>query len=149
MCGRRQCGGEDEGWVAWFISATTLGKSLKVYGDGKQVRDVLYVEDLARLFQIAIEKIDISRGKIYNVGGGVNNTRAVWTTFGPILEKLFGRKLDIAFEDWRPGDQRVFISDISKVKKELGWKPEISVEQGVEKLYHWVQGNKELFDVFK
>ncbi len=143
--GPRQFGIEDQGWVAWFIIATTFGKPVTVYGDGKQVRDVLYVGDLVRLFDIAINKIKISRGKVYNVGGGSKNTLSVWSQFGPVLEELFQRKIKVSFADWRPGDQKVYVSDIRKVQKELGWKPQVGVKQGIEKLFHWVQENKSLF----
>jgi CDP-paratose 2-epimerase len=104
---------------------------------------------LVKAYDTAIEKIDIAKGRIFNVGGGHTNTLSVWSDFGPILEKLFGRKLSIKMSDWRPGDQKVYISDISKIKKELGWSPTIDVRQGIEKLYHWVQDNKELFKEFK
>jgi CDP-paratose 2-epimerase len=147
--GPHQFGIEDQGWVAWFIIATTIGRSISIYGDGKQVRDALYVDDLVKAYDTAIEKIDIAKGRIFNVGGGHTNTLSVWSDFGPILEKLFGRKLSIKMSDWRPGDQKVYISDISKIKKELGWSPTIDVRQGIEKLYHWVQDNKELFKEFK
>lgn len=146
--GPRQFGVEDQGWVAWFIIALTLGKKITVYGDGKQVRDILYVEDLVRLFDLSIRKIKISRGKIYNVGGGIKNTISVWHEFGPILAKLFGRKIPVKFSDWRPGDQKVFISDIRYVEKELGWKPKFGVEEGIEKLFFWVQKHKSLFKKF-
>lgn len=143
--GPRQFGIEDQGWVAWFIIALSLDKSITVYGDGKQVRDVLYISDLVSLFEIVINKINTSRGKVYNVGGGINNTLAVWTKFGPMLEKLFTRKINVKFDDWRPGDQKVFVSDIKLAEKELGWKPKIGVDEGVKKLYAWVQQNKSLF----
>ena len=146
--GPRQFGIEDQGWIAWFIIAATLGKKITVYGDGKQVRDVLYIDDLVRLFEIAVEKIGKTKGKIYNVGGGRENTLSVWSEFGPILDGLFGRKIDVLFSDWRPGDQKVFISDIRYIEKELGWKPKVKVENGIEKLFHWVQENKELFSFF-
>lgn len=146
--GPRQFGVEDQGWVAWFIIALTLGKRITVYGDGKQVRDILFVEDLVRLFETAIRKIKISRGKIYNVGGGMRNTISVWHEFGPILAKLFRRKIRVNFSDWRPGDQKVFISDIRYVEKELGWKPKFGVEEGIEKLFSWVQNHKSLFKNF-
>lgn len=144
--GPRQFGVEDQGWVAWFIIATMLGNNVTVYGDGKQVRDILYIDDLVNLFEIAINKINISKGKIYNIGGGNKNILSVWTKFGPILEKLFNKKFKINFDNWRPGDQKVYISDISLVAKELGWKPKISVEVGVKKLFNWVTKNKKLFN---
>lgn len=146
--GPRQFGIEDQGWVAWFIIATAMGKPVTVYGDGKQVRDVLYIDDLIKLFEIAVEKIEVAKGKVFNVGGGPKNTLAVWSSFGPILEKLFGHKIPVTFSDWRPGDQKVYISDIRMVEKVLGWKPTIDVEDGIERLFKWVTGNKELFTKF-
>jgi CDP-paratose 2-epimerase len=143
--GPRQFGVEDQGWVAWFIIATTLGKKLSIYGDGKQVRDVLYVEDLVRAYDMAIRAGTKTRGGIYNIGGGFKNTLSVWTEFGPLLEKLFRRKLMAKFEGWRPGDQKIFIADIRKAKKEFGWEPKMHVTEGVTKLYEWVTTNKVLF----
>lgn len=147
--GPRQFGIEDQGWIAWFIIAATLGEKITVYGDGKQVRDVLYIDDLVRLFEIAVEKIEKTKGEIYNVGGGRENTLSVWSEFGPILDDLFGRKIDVSFSNWRPGDQKVYISDIRYVEKELGWKPKVKVAEGIEKLFHWVQDNKQLFSFFQ
>lgn len=144
--GPRQFGIEDQGWIAWFIIATSLEKPISIYGDGKQVRDVLYVDDLVRLFEIAVKKINIARGKIYNVGGGAPNTLSVWSEFGPILEKLFGKKIKVTYKDWRPGDQKVYVSDITKVNRELGWKPQVKVTDGITRLYRWVQDNKSLFN---
>ncbi|MCL4338784.1 GDP-mannose 4,6-dehydratase [Patescibacteria group bacterium] len=147
--GPRQFGIEDQGWIAWFIIATVLGKKITIYGDGKQVRDVLYIDDLVRLFEIAVSKKKKVAGKIYNVGGGKDNILSVWSQFGPILERLFGKTLTPAFADWRPGDQKVYVSDIRFVGKDLGWKPEIKVEKGIEKLYAWVMENKKLFEIFR
>jgi CDP-paratose 2-epimerase len=146
--GPRQFGIEDQGWVAWFIIATTWGKPISVYGDGKQVRDVLYVDDLIKLYDTLIEKIRISKGKIYNIGGGATNILSVWTQFGTILQRLFDKKIKPSFANWRPGDQKVYISDIRFVQKELGWSPKIGVEEGIEKLFYWVKENKMLFKQF-
>lgn len=143
--GPRQFGIEDQGWIAWFIIATTLGKPITIYGDGKQVRDVLYVDDLVKLFEKAVDNPKICRGKVYNVGGGMKNTLSVWSEFGPILEKLFKRKIKPRFSSWRPGDQKVYISDIGFVISELGWKPKIGVVEGITRLFNWVQVNKALF----
>ena len=143
--GPRQFGVEDQGWVAWFIIAIILGKPLTIYGDGKQVRDVLYIDDLVKLFETAVNKIGQARGEVFNVGGGSSNILSVWSGFGPILEELFRKKIKVKFSQWRPGDQKVYISDISKVNTILGWKPEIRVRVGVEKLYKWIKENKTLF----
>lgn len=143
--GPRQFGIEDQGWVAWFIIASVTGRPMTVYGDGKQVRDILNVEDLMNAYDAAIEKIDVAAGQVYNVGGGPNNVMSVWSEFGPILEKLLGDTLEVARGDWRPGDQRVFYADIRKAQQELGWSPKIGVEEGIRRLYDWVIANRELF----
>jgi CDP-paratose 2-epimerase len=143
--GQRQFGIEDQGWVAWFIIGAVTGKPITIYGDGKQVRDVLYVDDLLNAYDLAIEKIDIAKGQIYNLGGGPANVMSVWAEFGPMLEKLLGDTIEVARGDWRPGDQRVFYADIHKAERELGWKPKIGVEEGVKRLFEWVMENRELF----
>ena len=143
--GPRQFGIEDQGWVAWFIIAAVMRRNITLYGDGKQVRDILYVDDLLTAYDLAIEKINISAGRVYNLGGGPGNVMSIWTEFGPKLEKLIGESIEVARGDWRPGDQRVFYADIGKAEKELGWTPKINVEAGVQKLFEWVMENKNLF----
>lgn len=143
--GPRQFGIEDQGWVAWFIIAAVTGKPITIYGDGKQVRDILFVDDLLNAYDLAIEKIEIARGQVYNLGGGPENVMSIWAEFQPRLEKLLGKSLAVSRGDWRPGDQRVFYADIRKAEKELGWKPVINVEMGVQKLFEWVMENKGLF----
>jgi len=106
--GPRQFGVEDQGWLAWMMIAAVTGKQITVYGDGKQVRDVLHVYDLLDGYDAAIEKIDQAKGQVYNMGGGTRNLLAIWTEFGPILEKLLGKQIEVARGDWRPGDQKVF-----------------------------------------
>ncbi len=144
--GPRQFGIEDQGWVAWFIIAAVTGRPITVYGDGKQVRDILYVEDLLNAYDLAVEKNDIAAGNVYNVGGGPANVMSIWAEFGPILQKLLGRQIEVGRGDWRPGDQRVFYADIHKAEQELGWKPEVGVEEGIRRLYQWVLENKNLFE---
>jgi len=143
--GPRQFGIEDQGWVAWFIIAAVTGKPITIYGDGKQIRDILYVEDLLNAYDLAVEKNDIAAGCVYNMGGGPENVMSIWAEFGPILERLLGEPIEVARGDWRPGDQRVFYADIHKAEQELGWKPKVRVEEGIYRLYNWVQENKELF----
>ena len=79
------------------------------------------------------------------MGGGRENVLSVWAEFGPILERLLGKKIEVARGDWRPGDQRVFYADIHKAEQELGWKPRIDLEEGISELFNWVQENRELF----
>ncbi len=143
--GPRQFGIEDQGWLAWMIIAAITGRKITIYGDGKQVRDVLNVSDLLNAYDAAVEKIDVARGQVYNMGGGTRNILAVWAEFGPILENLLGKKIEVARDDWRPGDQRVFYADFRKAKNELGWEPKIDLETGIEMLFQWVQENKSLF----
>ena len=136
--GPRQFGVEDQGWVAWMTIAAVTGRPLTIYGDGKQIRDLLYIEDLLNAYDAAIAKIDTVRGQVYNLGGGPENTISIWTEFGPLLEKLLGKPIPVERGDWRPGDQKVFVTDIRKAGRELGWKPKVGVEQGVERLFEWV-----------
>jgi CDP-paratose 2-epimerase len=143
--GPRQFGVEDQGWVAWMIIAAVTGRPLTIYGDGKQIRDVLHVSDLLDAYDAAIARLDHVKGQVYNLGGGPGNTMSIWTEFGPLLEKLLGRPIPVALGDWRPGDQKVFVADIRKAERELDWKPKVGVEEGVGRLFEWVQKNKEFF----
>jgi CDP-paratose 2-epimerase len=143
--GPRQFGIEDQGWIAWFVIAAVMGHPITIYGNGKQVRDVLYVTDMIDAYQAAIRRIDVAAGQIYNLGGGSDNTLSVWAELGPILEDLKGCKVDVKCSDWRPGDQRIYISDIRKAQRDLDWQPKVGVSEGVQRLYDWVVANKELF----
>ena len=143
--GPRQFGVEDQGWLAWMTIAAVTGRQITIYGDGKQVRDVLHVNDLLDAYDAAIEKINSAKGEVYNMGGGPRNVMAVWAEFGPILERLLGEKINVVHADWRPGDQRVFYADTSKAKNELGWEPKIDLEEGIEMLFDWVKANRGLF----
>lgn len=144
--GQRQMGVEDQGWVAWFVIAAVTGKPITIYGDGKQVRDLLHVDDLVRAFQMATARIDVTRGQIYNLGGGPANTLAIWAEFGPLLAELLGQEIrPAAYRDWRPGDQPVFIADISKAQREFGWAPQVGVREGIGRLVEWVRANRGLF----
>lgn len=144
--GYRQFGVEDQGWVAWFMIAAVLGRPITIYGDGKQVRDVLFIDDLVDVYLLASENRHKVAGKIYNVGGGPDHTMSIWAEFGPILEKLLGNKIDVGKGDWRKGDQPVYISDIRKIEADLGWSPKTSVREGMGKLFQWVKENKALFE---
>lgn len=143
--GPRQFGIEDQGWVAWFVIAAVLGRPITIYGDGKQIRDLLYVEDLLDAYDMALQRGAELAGRVYNLGGGMANALSVWREFGPLLEELLGRPIPVQWGDWRPGDQRVYISDIRKAQRELGWTPRVSVREGVARLVAWVQENRALF----
>lgn len=142
--GPRQFGIEDQGWVAWFTIASILDKPITIYGDGKQVRDVLYVDDLINAFELATLNIERTSGKVYNIGGGPQNTMSLLELIS-YLEKLLGRKIQYSFSDWRLGDQLIYVSNIQKAKEEFGWEPKTSKEKGVKILSEWVVRNKKLF----
>lgn len=140
--GTRQFGFEDQGWVAWFVIASLLNKPITIYGDGKQVRDLLYVEDLVRAYDLFVE--GNIKHAVYNIGGGKNNTVSL-LEFLDILEKQLGRYPKVTFSNWRPSDQKVYISGLSKIKEELNWRPTVSVGEGLKRLIEWVKQNKSLF----
>ncbi|HEY59365.1 MAG TPA: NAD-dependent epimerase/dehydratase family protein [Anaerolineae bacterium] len=143
--GPRQFGIEDQGWVAWFVIAAVIGEPITIYGDGKQVRDLLYISDLLDAYDSAIIGIHDCAGKIYNIGGGRENAISIWKEFGLVLKNLMGKEIPIQINDWRAGDQKVYISDIRKAKKELKWSPKIDVETGIQRLSKWVIKSQSLF----
>jgi len=140
--GERQIGVEDQGWLAWFAGATILERPITIYGTGKQVRDVLYVSDLVAAFESFLR----GNGKpgVFNIGGGPDFTLSLIELL-EMLEKLTGRKPLVRFGSWRPSDQKVYVSDISKAREQLLWKPIVSPMEGVKRLVAWVQENAQLF----
>ena len=141
--GPRQFGIEEQGWLAWFCNALVFDKTVTIYGDGKQVRDVSYIDDLLRVFDFVSKNIKKTRGKAYNIGGGSKFSLSVWGLFD-ILEKLSGKKLNYSFADWRAGDQKIYISDLTRAKKDFRWSPRVTPKEGIRKLYNWVSQNKSL-----
>jgi CDP-paratose 2-epimerase len=140
--GTRQFGMEDQGWIAWFAIAGVLGKQVTIYGDGKQVRDVLWVEDLVDLYLGALERIDSVSGRVYNIGGG-DFRLSLWDLVG-LVEAELGRDLRPKLSDWRPGDQRVFVSDTARAREDLGWTPSVAPAAGVARLVSWARENEDL-----
>jgi CDP-paratose 2-epimerase len=118
---------------------------ITIYGDGKQVRDVLHVADLMDAYDLAIGKTEQAAGEVFNIGGGPENTLSVWQEFRPLLQDLIGGPIKANSRDWRAGDQRVYVSDIRKAERILGWKPRIDVERGVQELGKWVKEHIHLF----
>jgi len=143
--GPRQMGVEDQGWIAWLIIAAVTGEPITIYGDGKQSRDVLFVDDLLDAYDATVAHIDVAAGQVYNIGGGPPRTMSVWAEFKPLLERLMGRSVAVTYSDWRPGDQRVYVSDVRKAKRDLAWQPRIGLEDGIARLYKWVVANQHLF----
>jgi CDP-paratose 2-epimerase len=143
--GPRQFGNEDQGWLAHFLIAALTDRPITIYGNGKQVRDVLFVEDLVRALRLAAERIDSVAGQVFNIGGGPANALAVWQEFCELLADLKGEQVAARFSDWRPGDQPCYVSDIRKAERLLGWRPEVSKEEGVRRLWEWVASEEGLF----
>jgi CDP-paratose 2-epimerase len=146
--GTRQFGVEDQGWLAWLTIASVLGKQITIYGDGKQIRDVLHVGDLVRLYETAYTHRDNASGQAFNIGGGPANTMSLRELIAQ-LEAMLGKKIPLKWSDWRPGDQPVFVCNVAKAEKLLGWRPLISVRKGVDELIDWIRDNLKLFDVLK
>ncbi len=144
--GIRQFGNEDQGWVVHFVIAAHFGKDINIYGDGKQVRDLLYIDDLIRAFRIAAERIDDIKGNIFNIGGGPDNAVSLLELVA-MLEEISSRKINLRFSGWRPGDQLVYVSKIDKARTALGWEPTVSKSQGLQKLCDWVRSNERLFEI--
>ena len=143
--GTRQFGVEDQGWVAHFIISAILGKQINIFGDGKQVRDVLYIDDLINAFALFVKKADQIKHDVFCMGGGPENTISLIELITLLEEVLNDREISYNFQDWRPSDQKVYISDIRKAKSLLEWVPKISPEEGVNRLVEWVKSNKNLF----
>lgn len=144
--GPRQFGIEDQGWLAHFVICATMKRPFTIYGDGKQVRDLLYVDDLVQAFELAVKNIGQTAGQVYNIGGGPDRSLSVWTETKPLIEEIMGRKIQVSHSGWRPGDQKVYISDVSKAKVDFGFEPRTMPEQGLRHLWDWVQENIVLFE---
>ncbi len=136
--GTRQFGFEDQGWIAWFCHRFLTGDPITLYGDGKQVRDVLWVADLVVAFEKFIESGD--RGVVFNIGGGPGNTLSLLELVC-ILSERTGKSVCIRHEEWRDFDQKVYVSNIDLVSEILNWSPTISPEGGVKMLLNWIIGN--------
>lgn len=140
--GIRQFGFEDQGWIAWFIIANLLKNQITIFGDGKQVRDLLYVTDLVEAFDKFICS-DI-KSDVFNIGGGNENTKSL-LEFINNLEWFTNIDTELKFFDWRPSDQKVYITDIDKIKKVLSWEPKVDALTGIKKVIDWVYSNKGIF----
>jgi CDP-paratose 2-epimerase len=132
--GPRQFGNEDQGWVAHFALTGLRGGDLTIYGDGKQVRDLLYVDDLVDVMMRCISQPDRTAGEIFNIGGGPANTISVWTELRDPLAKLIGKLPKVTYGPFRPGDQRVYVSDIRKAKRQLDWTPKVGISEGLKRM---------------
>ena len=140
--GTRQFAFEDHGWISWFALRALKGETITICGDGKQVRDVLWVDDLVDAFGRFVRSP--LRHGVFNMGGGPRNTMSLLELVS-YLEDLTGRKVRVKFSDWRKFDQKVYVSDISRAEKVLKWTPTVSPREGVARIVSWIEGNRRLF----
>lgn len=143
IAGPRQFGNEDQGWVAHFLYSTLAGKPITVYGDGLQVRDVLHVYDLVDAMLLARANAQVTRGEIYNVGGGMGRTISVREMLGAI-EQLTGIAPRLTYATARPGDQPLYISDTAKLEQAIGWRAQRSTADILAAIQHFWRENREI-----
>ena len=136
--GPGQFGSEDQGWVGWLMRAALQGEPISIYGDGRQVRDLLYVDDLLDAFDRGLSRIDRVAGRAFNVGGGPDRSLSVWCEFHEHLARLLGREVPARLAPWRPADQPVYISDIRRAEADLDWRPRTSLVDGLAALHDWL-----------
>ena len=139
--GQHQQGNEDQGWVAHFVKQALAGEPITLYGDGRQVRDVLYVDDLVEAMLTAMSRIDELKGRAFNIGGGPDNTVSLLELLD-LIGALCGRAPEVDFGDWRIGDQRWYVSDTRTFQDATGWSTEVDVHEGVQRLFLWLQSAK-------
>lgn len=137
--GTRQFGVEDQGWVAWIVRAALTGRPITIYGDGKQVRDVLWVTDLLDAFERFLRS-DLP-GAVFNIGGGSAHTLSVIELIR-FLEEALGQDIPYRHDGWRHSDQRVYISDLTRILKSLGWAPTVGVRQGLTQMLQWMRSEE-------
>jgi CDP-paratose 2-epimerase len=136
--GPHQFGTEDQGWVAHFLIRALRGEPITIYGDGKQVRDILFVEDLVEAFVRAEAQIDRLAGQAFNMGGGPASTISLMELMD-LIEELHGRRLLLHAGGWRPGDQKYYVSDTTKFARATGWHARVGVQEGIGRLYAWLR----------
>jgi CDP-paratose 2-epimerase len=135
--GPRQMGTEDQGWVAHFLIRALAGEPIVIFGDGYQVRDVLFVDDAVAAYIAAWKRIERAKGSAFNLGGGPANTISLRTLIAFIEEQL-GHRVETVYADWRPGDQRYYVSDRRRAECELGLAPPLPWRTGVARLHDWL-----------
>jgi CDP-paratose 2-epimerase len=136
--GTRQLGTEDQGWVAHFARSLLAGEPLTIYGDGHQVRDILWVDDLVAAMRAAMRKIRTTSGAVFNVGGGPANAVSVRQVIEALMLEA-GEHVPVSYAPWRPGDQRVYVSDTAKLEAALGWRAKTHWRDGLGKLVRWLR----------
>ncbi len=132
---------EDQGWVAWFVRRAMEKKPITIYGDGKQVRDILFITDLLDAFDKAAENIERTKGQVYDIGGGRKNSISILELLEFLEEGLGIKPSEVNLSGWRLADQKVYISNTQKARGEFGWEPKVSKEEGIRRLHEWMKGN--------
>ena len=144
IAGPRQFGNEDQGWIAHFLYSALEDRPVTIYGDGRQVRDVLYVDDLVRALEAVRSRMEKTRGEVYNIGGGIENSTSILEII-ELIEKVTGKKLRCEMERARAGDQLFYVTDFEKLRLHTGWQPRVNVRQTLDNMYDWWKRNRELF----
>ena len=139
--GQRQMGTEDQGWVAHFLIQALAGKPITIYGDGRQVRDILDISNVVEAYLGAWRRIDQVRGRAFNLGGGPANAVSLRQLLA-YIEDLIGHPVDIEYGDWRAGDQRYYVSDTRAVRRELGLSETVDWRRGVANLANWLEAQR-------
>jgi CDP-paratose 2-epimerase len=142
--GPHQNGTEDQGWVAHFVRCALENEPVTVYGDGCQVRDVLFVDDLVDAFELARVEADTLRGRVFNLGGGPANVLSILELIDSVGASL-GRELRVSFEGWRVGDQRYYVSNTQRFREAAGWRADVRVDAGLDSLRDWLLQSKPAF----
>ncbi|MGE0080528.1 MAG: NAD-dependent epimerase/dehydratase family protein [Thiohalomonadaceae bacterium] len=137
--GPHQFGNEDQGWVAHFMRQVASGEPITIYGDGRQVRDVLFVDDLLETFGAVLHHINALKGHAFNVGGGPQNTLSLLELIDRLAE-IADCVPEVRFEGWRASDQRWYVSDTGRFTQATGWRPEVNVADGLQRLWRWITG---------
>ena len=135
--GPHQFGTEDQGWVAHFLIRAMEGRPITLYGDGRQVRDLLFVGDLVRALRLAQGRMPDLSGRAFNIGGGPANAASLREVVA-LIEARLGAPVRLTESDWRPGDQRYYVSDTARFERETGWLAETSVNEGLNRLHDWL-----------
>lgn len=143
IAGPRQFGNEDQGWVAHFLYSALEGKRITIYGDGRQVRDVLCVHDLVRAFEKVRSQMEKTAGQIYNVGGGIDNSVSLREVIDEI-QQITGRRLPFETQRPRPGDQLYYVTDFTKLRSHTGWRPQHNIRQTIQAILSWWREQREI-----
>lgn len=145
MFGGRQFSTTDQGWIGWFCQKALeqrngIKEPFTISGTGKQVRDVLFADDMVSLYLTAAKSIDVVKGQAFNVGGGMPNSLSLLELFS-LLESELGVTLQYRQLPPRESDQKVFVADIRALEKMIGWKPQVGKVEGLRRMLRWVGEN--------